>query len=84
MDAAIMAADPRAKLGKAIGRRLMERRERLELNRLRTAQAAGITWANLQLYEQGRKVPDVATLIKLAGALGLSVGRLLQGIEREI
>ena len=77
-------ADTREKLGKAIARRLRERREALGANRLQIAQTARITWANLQLYEQGRKIPDLESLIRLAAALRLTVGRLLQGIERDI
>ena len=69
---------------RALGRRLLERREALGLARLPVAQAARVTWGNLQRYEEGRSLPDLATLISLAGALSITTGRLLQGIERDV
>ena len=37
-----------------------------------------------QAYEQGRKCPELVTLIRLAASGGVTVGYLLRGIESEI
>ena len=84
------APDTRA-LARIIGRRLRTRREAAGLNRLQFVEhvglftaGAGITWAKLQHYEEGRGLPNVATLMKLAAALGLTVCGFLKGIEKDL
>ena len=84
------APDTRA-LARIIGRRLRTRREAAGLNRLQFVEhdglftaGAGITWSNLQAYEEGRKLPSVATLAKLAAALGITVAGFLAGIEKDL
>jgi len=73
-----------AKLAKAIGLRIILRREKAGYNRLQFARRAGITWSNLQAYEEGRKLPDLLTLAAIAAALRTTASAILRGVESEI
>ena len=63
--------------GTDIGRRIREQRERLGLSRAETAERAGVAPDYLAYLETCPDCsPTQATLIRLAGALGTSVGAL--------
>jgi len=69
----------------------MDVAERFGLNLARLRQASGLTQADLaartsmhrteiSLLERGRRVPRIGTLVKLAAALKVETGALLEGI----
>ena len=69
----------------------MDVAERFGLNLARLRQASGLTQADfaartslhrteVSLLERGRRQPRIDTLVKLAGALSVDVGALLEGI----
>jgi len=67
-----------------LGHRIKRRRNFLDLSQEALAERAGIHRTQISFYENGERMPLAATLIKLAAALGISVGRLLVGIEWEV
>lgn len=60
------------------GRLIRLHRERQGRTQLEVAVAAGVTPATIVRVETGRHEPTLATLRKLAGALGVTVGELLE------
>lgn len=67
-----------------LGRRIKRRRNLLDLSQEALAERAGIHRTQISFYENGERMPLASSLIKLAAALGISVGRLLVGIEWEV
>jgi transcriptional regulator with XRE-family HTH domain len=67
-----------------LGRRIKRRRNFLELSQEALAERATIHRTQISFYENGERMPFTSTLIKLAAALGVSVGRLTDGIEWEV
>jgi transcriptional regulator with XRE-family HTH domain len=67
-----------------LGRRVKRRRNFLDLSQEALAERAGIHRTQISSYENGERMPLASTLIKLAAALGISVGRLVIGIEWEV
>ncbi len=66
-------------LGVMLKDRLKRLREAKGLTQVQLASTAGITYAYLSMLETGAKRnPSLATLQRLAKALGLSVGELLK------
>jgi transcriptional regulator with XRE-family HTH domain len=66
-----------------LGRRVRRRRNFLDLSQEALAERAGIHRTQISFYENGERMPLTSSLIRLAGALDISVGRLLVGIEWE-
>jgi transcriptional regulator with XRE-family HTH domain len=67
-----------------LGRRVRRRRRFLDLSQEVVAERAGIHRTMVSLYENGERQPLTTSLVRLAAALGLSVGRLLTGIGWEV
>jgi len=67
-----------------LGRRVKRRRNFLDLSQEALAERAGIHRTQISLYENGERMPLASSLIKLAAALGISVGQLVVGIEWEV
>jgi transcriptional regulator with XRE-family HTH domain len=67
-----------------LGRRIKRRRNFLDLSQEALAERAGIHRTQISLYENGERMPLASSLIKLAAALGISVGRLVIGIDWEV
>lgn len=65
-----------------IGRRVREVREAQGLTTYDLAQRSGIHRPNISRIENGRHTPNLDTLARLAGALGLSVAHLVAGSAR--
>lgn len=57
--------------------RIKEVREAAGLNQRQLSRLAGLDPANLNSYEQGRLTPSVATLLRIARALGVSLDELV-------
>jgi len=67
-----------------LGERITRLRTEKEITRLDLAVAAGVSQGALQLIEKGAtRKPSAAVLDKLAGALGVTAGFLLSGIDGE-
>jgi len=79
-----MTEDFDGRVMRQLGRRIKRRRNFLELSQESLAERADIHRTQISSYENGERMPFTSTLIKLAAALGMSVGRLLAGIEWEV
>lgn len=66
-----------------IGVRIAATRQVLGLTQDEVAVRASIDSANVRSYESGRAMPSVHTLLRLAWALDLEPGRLLEGLTPE-
>jgi transcriptional regulator with XRE-family HTH domain len=61
-------------------RNLRELRQERDLSQEALADLAELHRTELSLLERGRREPGLGTLLKLAGALEVSVGELTEGI----
>lgn len=68
--------DPKRVLAWAIAQRVREARERQDLRQEDVAKMTGIARPNIVRIEQGRHVPSLATLRKIADALHLEISSL--------
>ncbi len=66
-----------------LGERLRTLRERRELTRVQVAQRARMTEPELAAFETGKAVPAVGELVRLATALGVSMGHFFQRVALE-
>lgn len=66
-----------AKLEDVVKNRLKAIRENLKLNQSQFADKLGISQAAVSQFEEGKRVPSIETLDKIAKALGISVVSLL-------
>jgi transcriptional regulator with XRE-family HTH domain len=72
----------KAKKTETLAERVTRLRESKELTRIDLAVAAGVSQGAIQLIEKGAtRKPSAAMISKLAGALGVSNGLLLEGID---
>ena len=65
----------------ALGARLRELRKEKGLKLVALANKSGVSLAYVSEVERGRKLPSLEVLDRLAGALGLSVLDVLNGVE---
>jgi transcriptional regulator with XRE-family HTH domain len=63
----------------AVGRRIVDARERLGANRHAFAASIGKSWGHLQRWEEGETLLDTASLALVAEALGVTSDWLLWG-----
>jgi transcriptional regulator with XRE-family HTH domain len=68
-------------IGAQFGRSLAAQRMRAGLSQEELADRADMHRTAISLSETGKRVPRLDTLLKLAGALGVSVGTLVDGIS---
>jgi transcriptional regulator with XRE-family HTH domain len=73
-----------SRVTRQLGRRIKRRRNFLDLSQEALAERAGVHRTQISLYENGERMPLASSLIKLAAALGISVGQLVVGIEWEV
>lgn len=66
-----------AKLEDVVKKRLKTIRENLNLNQSQFADKLGISQAAISQFEDGKRVPSIETLDKIAKSLGMSVVSLL-------
>lgn len=66
-----------------IGERITEARRRYTLTQDQLAVRADIDSSNIRSYESGRAMPNVQTLVRIAFALDIAPGDLLNGITLE-
>lgn len=62
---------------KAIGERVQQARENMELHTMHLASRTGINTAQLRDIELGQEDPRLSTVLALANALGVSVAWLI-------
>lgn len=62
------------------GRNLHRARKQTGFSQEETAVRASLHRTEIGLLERGERLPRIDTLVKLAGALGVPVGTLLDGI----
>jgi transcriptional regulator with XRE-family HTH domain len=74
---------PRSPEHAALGRVIQRRRERLGLTQEQLADASGLHVTHLGGLERGVRNPNFETLLRVAGALGTTPGRLLTAAERQ-
>lgn len=65
-----------AKLPKVLGKKIQKRRKSLKLTQEEIAEKIGISRAYMGYIEQGRYVPSVEVIEKLARALRVSISEL--------
>ena len=65
----------------ALGARLRELRKKKGLKLVALANKSGVSLAYVSEVERGRKLPSLEVLDRLAGALGLSILDVLDGVE---
>ena len=65
----------------ALGARLRELRKKKGLKLVALANKSGVSLAYVSEVERGRKLPSLEILDRLAGALGLSILDVLDGVE---
>ena len=66
----------------ALGRRMRELREEQGTSQEDFAESCGLHRTAVGLLERGKSIPRLDTLLIVAHALGVTVSKLLQGIER--
>ena len=67
-----------------VGRRLKQARDAKGFNQLDLAYLAGVTTSSISAYENGHKLPSVATLLDLAHVLGIDPGTLISKIPPDV
>lgn len=78
MDASDNSPDP---VDIHVGRRLRLRREILRLSQEQVANAIGVTFQQIQKYEQGRNRVSASRLFDISQVLGVPITYLFQGME---
>ena len=66
---------------KELGKRIKDARERLKMSQFTLYEKTGISTTQISAYENGKKNLGLATLAKIASALGLSLDQLYFGSE---
>lgn len=67
-----------------IGGLIAGERTRLALTQDALAAASGIDSSNIRAYENGRALPNLHSLLRIADALGIEVSALLDGLTLEM
>ncbi len=68
-------------IGKQFGKNLLRTRKRLGISQEELAVRASLHRTEIGLLERGERLPRIDTAIKLAGALGLPLASLVEGID---
>lgn len=77
---------PRVASGAAahIGALIAEKRKHQGMTQDQVAVLSGIDSSNVRAYESGRSTPNIQSLVRIAKALGVKPGELLEGLEPEM
>lgn len=67
-----------------IGALIAEKRKHQGMTQDQVAVFSGIDSSNVRAYESGRSTPNIQSLIRIAKALGVKPGELLEGVEPEM
>jgi transcriptional regulator with XRE-family HTH domain len=60
---------------------MAEHRKRQGMTQDQVAVLSEIDSSNVRAYESGRSMPNIQSLVRVAGALGVQPGELLVGLE---
>ena len=66
-----------------VGGLILAHRQRIGMTQDELAAASGIDSANIRAHEKGRSMPSIQTLVRIASALGIAPGALLDGLTLE-
>jgi transcriptional regulator with XRE-family HTH domain len=77
---AVLGVPSSADLARHLGRRLRYLRAQLGVNQRELAARAGTPRTHLSRLENGKALPQVATLARLALSLGVGIAELVHGI----
>ena len=80
---AVMARTPSAAAAH-IGARIKAARTELSISVDELAATSGIDSSNIRSYESGRAMANVRTLVRVAEALHIPAGTLLEGVSSEM
>lgn len=67
-----------------VGKRIAARRRQLTMTQDQLAVASGIDSANVRSYESGRSMMNMQSLIRIATALDIPPGDLIDGLTPEM
>jgi transcriptional regulator with XRE-family HTH domain len=67
-----------------IGQAIAEQRRRLAMTQDELAAGSGIDSSNIRAYENGRAMPSLYSLVRIAAALNVDPGGLIQGLTSEL
>ena len=67
-----------------IGQRIAELRRKYALSQDEVAARSGIDSSNIRAYENGRAMPSIHSLVRIAEALGTQPGYLIEGLTSEL
>jgi transcriptional regulator with XRE-family HTH domain len=67
-----------------LGTRIREERQRFAINQMELAELAGLHFTNLGKIERGQANPSLHTILRIAGALNMNPGRLLDGMTADM
>lgn len=67
-----------------IGALIAQLRKRQGMTQDQVAVLSGIDSSNVRAYESGRSTPNIQSLVRIAAALGVQPGELLDGLEPDM
>jgi len=67
-----------------IGQGIADHRRRVAMTQDQLAAGSGIDSSNIRAYENGRAMPSIHSLTRIAEALGLEPGALLEGLTLDL
>jgi transcriptional regulator with XRE-family HTH domain len=67
-----------------LGSRIRQERQRFAINQMDLAQLADLHFTNLGKIERGQANPSLQTILRIAGALNMNPGRLLDGMTADL
>jgi len=67
-----------------IGQRIAERRRQIAITQDELAAGSGIDSSNIRAYENGRAMPSIHSLVRIAAGLGIDPGTLLEGLTLDL
>ena len=76
-------ADAADEFARSVAGRVQMRRQSLGMSKLALARAVGLDQRAITFVENSTRVPSIATLFRIAFALGISVGELVKEDEGE-
>lgn len=66
-----------------IGNNIREARQKKDMSLRELDEKSGVTFVSLSRYENGKRIPTITTMIKIADALDMPITELLKGYEHK-
>lgn len=67
-----------------VGRQIAQTRQKYSMTHDQLAARSGIDSSNIRSYESGRAMPNIHTLVRIADALDIDPGTLLDGLTLDL